>query len=531
MESTAQSRRHEEECMVCLLEARRADRSASVYFSCDGESITYSDLWERAGRIAAGLRDAGVGAGDVVATLGHNSVEHLCISHACLQLGAVWAPLNVSLQHDDLDYSVTQLRPRLFIVEGEFVERHSEFLNRRHDFDVRVMGDRSAGEFSALATRSDPPDPYHWNREEWSWVIYSGATTGRPKAIMLPHAFAVTHARRVIAATSATADDVFFSVLQMCHGWLNFPILTTALVLGARVAVTKWFSASRWLDQVRTEGATIVDPFLPMTGALMAQPERPDDRGHTARLALGAYGTEGEADCRRAFEERFGIPTLNIYGVTETGALVSVEPSGERRFGSAGRVTKDYQVAILDPATGDWTDRPGIEGEILVRPNAPGLMALGYLGDMDRTVQTWRDLWVHTGDLGYFDADGYLYFQGRQAHWIRRKGENMSVAEVEAAIESLGMVAGVAVMGVPSPFGDEEVFACVVPRDGQPIDPALLHVELQERLAFFKVPRFIHVIDEFPRTVKGEVDRKALKSTAASAWDAGERAVRRHHTR
>ncbi len=497
-------------CLVCLLDQRAEQVAETVHFDCDGDRITFGRLRSRAREMAASLVAAGVGPGDVVATLAPNSVDHVVAAHACLRAGAVWAPLSVSLRQADYAHSCGNLRPRLLLTTAELYERHAFLGDPSNQVEVRLFADEPSSSVAPrLETSATAQSPdHHWAPAEMSWVIQSGATTGGPKSIALPHAFAVSQARRIIQALNMRSEDVFFSVLQISHAWLNFGVLAPCLVLGATAATTRWFSASRWVSQVHATDATIVDPFLPMAGALLAQPERAEDRTHRVRLAIGVYGAEHEYERRTAFEERFGIPTVNIYGLTETGGLVTHDRPGDRRAGSVGTVHADYEVAV--DVDGSWSTVPGMHGEILVRPRFPGIVALGYLGQAEKTLETWRDLWIHTGDLGHFDDAGHLYLSGRRAFWVRRKGENVSVSEVEEALLDLDGVTGAGVFGVPSPMGDQDIAAVLVPAAGVAMLAEDVAALLRERIAFYKVPRYLRFVAEIPTTVKGDVDHRQL---------------------
>jgi len=338
--------------------------------------------------------------------------------------------------------------------------------------------------------------------------------------MMIPHVRSAHNARRLTRALSTNRSDRFYSALQMSHGWLPLTVLTMCLLNGIPCGTTRWFSATRWLSQVRDFRGTLVDPFLPMTGALTAKPPSADDRNHSVRLAIGAYGTLIEYPRRQAFEERFGITTINVYGQSELGSVVCYEDPRARVPGSSGLPDQDFEIAIADGLVP--TRKPGVSGEILVRTNHAGHLALGYLKDPERTVKSWQDLWVHTSDFGYFDEEGRLYLKGREAFWIRRKSENVSAYEVEEAIRQLPQVADVAVVGVPSEMGDEEIKAFILLKDGDPLTAPEIHRRLSDSISFFKVPRFIQFAAELPRTIKGEIDRKTLKESSfdRELWDA-----------
>jgi crotonobetaine/carnitine-CoA ligase len=332
----------------------------------------------------------------------------------------------------------------------------------------------------------------------------------------------VACAYRTIEAVEIGPGDAFYSGLQMCHGWLLFHVITTAMLVGIPCAATRWFSATRWLAEVRRLGATIVDPFLPMIGAIMAQPEHPDDGDNPARVCIGALGSgsEGSGPRLAAFEKRFKLQALNSYGSTEIGGFTACETLTVRCLGTSGRPHSHYEFRIADDA--GWPLPAGSEGEILIRPRTPGTLALGYLGNADGTLQAWRDLWVHTSDIGFIDAEGFLHFVGRHAHWIRRKSENVSIKEVEDALMSIDGIVDAGVIGIRAEMGDEEAAAFIVLKDDA-LTFETIRDRLAQRLAYFKIPRFYERVDELPKTVKGEVSRRHLKERGLSvrAWDAG----------
>jgi carnitine-CoA ligase len=434
-------------CFVTLLRTRAEATPDRPYFTCEGETITFGELWRRGGDAALWLKHQGIATGDLVSGLSYNSVGYLVLFHGCLRLGAVFAPLNPALLKDELIQTLKRIKPKVLIASAEMVKQHEADLKPL--LPLLTLDD---GLLHGGAAGGEAPPEHHWKAAEWSWVVFSGATTGLPKGIMLPHGFGFAHAQRVVRAICMTEDDKWLSNLQMCHAWLNFVVLGGSLLAGGQCSATRWFSASRWLDQVHEYGATIVDPFLPMASALVARPPSPRDRTHKVRVSPGPWGTVGEWDQRMAFENRFGIHTINCFGITEAGGLVGAENLGmERKRGGTGTATGDFEIIIADEDGNRLP--PNQRGEVFYRPNRPAVMSLGYLGDAERTLETWRDLWIHSGDLGYIDEEGHIFFVGRMPHWLRRKGENVSAREVEMAIRDLQGVADAAVLPVPSPEG------------------------------------------------------------------------------
>lgn len=528
MDPRQSDRRHLDTTLLAVLERRQADTPAQVFFRCEGQSLTYEQLWQEAGALAAGLQDAGVAAGDTVAALAYNSTQMLSLMFACLRLGAVWAPLNVALGPADLAYSVEATRARLLVVSHEMARQHPSQLEAiARELPVWLL-DRERQPAPAWARHLDwhaaaDRHPCHaWAPDEFCWVIFSGATTGRPKAIALPHAYGVASALRAVDAVRMEPGDSCFSILQMCHGWLLFYVIAPCLVAGIPCTATRWFSASGWIGEVKRCRATIVDAFLPMINAILAQPAQADDADNCARALFGGMGSAAEHSLPRvqAFERRFGLKAINAYGLTEVGGLIAHESLDEAADGTSGRPHPHYEFRIADEQ--GCPVPPGEIGEILVRPRMPGLMALHYIGRAEGTLASWRDLWVHTSDQGRITEQGHLQFLGRHAHWIRRRSENVSVNEVEQAVSDIEGVRACGVVGLPSELGDEDIMAFVVLAEDAPSLPAINALLLQ-RLAYFKVPRYYAAVDSLPRTVKGDVSRRDLKErgVAAATWDAG----------
>lgn len=518
--------------LVFSLKERAEKFPDSVFFECDGEAITYGELWKKSGELGCSLLEGGLKKGEIVASLSPNSVMHLCLMFACLRAGLIWAPINFSLKRNDLADTLGRLRPKLLVVSTqwlvdnvswgkEVIDQHdAKILSSSMNSSPQEDKEKWGLKFLEEGKGSDENGPeYHWAWNEESWIIYSGATTGRPKAVILPHCFGVASAIRTLEKIDPRPNDKFYSILQMCHGWLVFHVLVASLLGGIRCAATRWFSASRWAGQVKSLQATIVDPFLPMISAILKQPADPEDRNLPARLCIGALGTSSADTSKklREFEERFGLQSINVYGGTEIGGLVAREENSET-IRSNGRVHPAYEIRIANEE--GWELPDGEAGEILIRSRWPGVLARGYYNDEARTLESWRDLWVHTADIGYVE-NGRLFFIGRQAHWIRRKAENVSVDEVEEAIRRLIPDHTVVVVGVPSSLGDEDVMAFIggkrelLPTFGE------IREKLKNEMAFFKIPRYWEIIEEFPKTIKGEISRLELKNRGKgpNTWD------------
>src|SRR5581483_11686448 len=278
------------------------------------------------------------------------------------------------------------------------------------------------------------------------------------------------------------------------------------------------FSASTFIDRVREAEATVAYGVGPMGMAMLASPDRPDDRDHGLRFAVFM---PMPPEAQERFEKRFGVPLgSEIYGQSEC-TNVTKSPYGQPRRtpGCIGRpVDLLFEVAVVDD---DDMPVPFDEvGELLVRPRQPLVMFSGYWRKPEATAGASRNLWHHTGDYVRQHADGFLTFVDRKKDSMRRRGENISSAELEAAIVRHPKVAGVAVHGVPSPLGEDDVKAWLVLEPGGSVEPAELHEYFVANLPYFAVPRYVQVTDALPVNAVGRVQKFELrKLDNDSAWD------------
>lgn len=297
--------------------------------------------------------------------------------------------------------------------------------------------------------------------------------------------------------------------------------VAAALAVGATAAIGKRFSASGFWQEVRAFDATVFNFMGATLSILWKRPPAADDRTHRVRLAWGVPMPSWQDGWR----ERFGFPLFQVYGLTDAGVPVYDPIDGTRRRGSCGRVIDQFDVMIAPlPAEQPGTDAldSGI-GEILVRGREPGLTMTGYHGMPEATATTIDgDGWVHTGDRGSMDGDGYLTFHGRLSEAIRRRGENISAYEVEQLIDSHPAVLESSAIGLPSELTEEDVKVCVVLKPGTELTAGQLHDYCREHAAAFMIPRYIEFMDSLPKTPTEKVEKFRLRQAGVTpaTWDA-----------
>jgi crotonobetaine/carnitine-CoA ligase len=514
-----------------LVETRAALGDKPMITVDDNDSLNYGELYERARRVAASLRRIGVESGETVATFGYNSTDQAVFLFACAALGAVWVPLNLSLVGADLVYTLNDTNSVNLIIDAELLPKYEEVADKVGIQRVFVRGEgeydtSKYGSFADLVTadagdfRPNPSGPH-----EPVAVIYTGGSTGMPKGVLASHTYFLGFALRYQEIAQATPDDIHYTgALQLYHvGGQQFSVVGP-MFCGMSAHVSRWFSASKYWERARACEATIIDPNGPMMATIMKQPATALDTVHKVRIGVGVGTGQVSPDVRDGFAERYNVPLMGVYGQTEVGgALFVSERLHDRRLGSSGKTGQWGEVAIVDER-----DRPlpaGTVGELVARPAYPNTFGSGFLNKPEQAARASRNLWHHTGDLAYIDEDGFLFFIGRQAHWLRRRGENISSYEVEQCIDRVPGVAEVGVVGVPDrELGEEDVKAFVVAEKDGSVTPEAIHAYCSENLAYFKVPRYIEFVESLPRSAaKNEIERHKLKALPmGDCWDARE---------
>jgi crotonobetaine/carnitine-CoA ligase len=462
---------------------------------------TAAALWERALAIAGGLSRF-VEPGAAVATCLPPGPEAIAVTTAVSALGAVELPLS-----PDLDEHWVRTLAKATNCTTEV----------RTQRGGTVVGHLTAGEvlLDELVADGRRVSPHKSAPGDPAAVMTTSGTTGRVKGALLPVAAGPGQAARVQRALRYDESDVLYSFFSWQHINARHAAFLPAVLSGARLVIGPRFSASGFLETVRAEGVTAFNFMGAVCALLLRQPPTDRDRDHLVRRA---YGGPAPEHLFHAMRDRFGITLLQAYACTELGDVATTS-AGDIRPGAAGRPVPEYALRIVDNADVDVPD--GDVGELLVRPERPDLTFSTYSGDPAATERAWRSGWFHTGDQVRL-ADGWLYFEGRSADVVRRRGINISPDAVEEAIACMPGVAEVAVAGVPSEFTEDEVLAVVVPRAGQVVDPAEVRRHCTGRLPRHALPRFVSVEESLPRNANLKVSRVELRSRGVppGAWDA-----------
>lgn len=454
------------------------------------------------------LAGHGVTAGQTVAMLVGNRPGFLVAWFALSELGAIAVPLNTALVGDGLHYLLEQSEASLLIVEEEFRPNlpasTPPLLAMDEDFETAGFETADGGGRSPRPRLALPGGTANA-------ILYTSGTTGLPKGAVIPNACYELAGAHMTEALGLTEADRILVFLPLFHANPQMYAVMSCLHAGATLALLPRFSASRLLDDARRFGATGFT-YVGTVLSILAKRLTEADRGHALRWAVGGGAPPG---VWREIEDRLGIAVRELYGMTETGGWVTMNTAATSRFGSVGAPRPDMEVRVVD---GDDTPLPpGKKGEIVVRPGRPGLMFDGYWRKPEATVAATRNLWLHTGDRGSFDEDGFLHFDGRMKELIRRGGEMIAPAEIELALLNHPAIQDCAVVGVPDAIMGEEIKAVVVPRPGF----AARDVEsfLQGRIPAFMIPRFVETRPEIPKTATQKVQRHLLSDRLPTTVD------------
>jgi crotonobetaine/carnitine-CoA ligase len=362
---------------------------------------------------------------------------------------------------------------------------------------------------------SDKPDP-----ADLACLVYTSGTTGPSKGCMLSYNFMCNLARLQLRAGPANQNDVTITPLPLFHmNALCVGIISNILV-GARVAVLPRFSVSNFWPEVERTGATIAS-ILGGMGGLLAQ--APDSEA--AKRCIGQIhtvrGNPFTEDTKKVWRERFGARHVggNGYGLTEACVVTSLPGGDYAAPGSSGKRIADFDVRIVDEL--DCELPANTPGEIVVRPLRPDIMFMGYWRRPEDTVKLLRNLWFHTGDVGKFDEDGFFYFVDRKKDYLRRRGENISSFEMEAAFAGHADIAEVAVHAVPSDKGEDDVKVTAVLHPGRALAPESLFHWACDAVPYYALPRYIEFRESLPKNPQGRVLKYLLRDEGRTAgtWD------------
>lgn len=464
----------------------------------------YAAIHEAALRTAGRLAAEGIRAGDHVALAAGNSAAYLAAWFGIMAAGAVAVTINPALIGDGLAYVLRQSDARLLIADNLFLDGPFAGLGEAAP-DLPIMRIRDEGAF--LAEAAGWPLPTTGAERPASapaTILYTSGTTGAPKGVVNSHAAYLAAGHHTAAMVGLTPADRCMVVLPLFHANPQMYAVMSALHVGSALILRDKFSAGRFFeDAARFEatGFTFVGTVLAILAARHTNPRR----DHALRFCLGGGAPPS---VWRDVEERFGVKVHELYGMTEIGGWVTANTLTHTRHGSCGQPRPDMEVRVVD--ADDRILGPDEAGEIVVRPREPDVILSGYYRQPDKLAEACRNLWFHTGDLGRFDADGYLWFQGRSKELIRRAGEMIAPAEIETRLLKLPGVLDCAAVAVADPILGEEIKVAVVRAEHAHLQAGTVRAYLSAHLPAFMLPRYVEFLDTLPKTETEKLQRHKL---------------------
>jgi carnitine-CoA ligase len=502
-----------EECVLPELLGAQAQRTPDKVFAVfeDGDAWTYGETATRTWRCANGLRSLGLEQREPIVAWLPNGKEALLAWFGAAAAGLVYTPLNTAYKGALLENALNLLRTRVLVAHAGLVDRLAG-LDLPHLERVMVVGDPV---WEAIVSHDDDTRPVLPHPiEPWDdqMVMFTGGTTGVSKAVRRTNVLYLKMCEPSFDQVGIGAADRFFVCAPMFHGGADVPIYSM-LRHGGSVAIVAGFSTSRFWDDVRRYECTVAWIHSAMAHFLWEQPASPSDRDHPLRLAMQAP----LLPTMKEFAERFGIRLYTVYGMTELPCPFSIlDPVDHRTLGKPW--DPDVELRLVDEHDREVPD--GTPGELLVRHKIAWAITPGYLDNPEATAAAWRNGWFHSGDVFVRDADGNYALVGRVKDSIRRRGENISAAEVERELHAHPAIAEAAVIGIQVAV-EQEVMAFLVARPGEDPAPEDLIAFVTDRLPYYAVPRFVEFVDELPRTVALRADKQALRERGVSTttWD------------
>lgn len=485
-----------------LFEAAVERSPAKEWLFYEDETYTYERAHERIAAAAAGLKGIGIERADVVLATMRNSADYLLLWFAVMRLGAILLPVNPKSSERELAGFARQVEPRLVVTDGDLLSTVEAALGAALPGATIVM----VHELFAAAAADAPPAAAR--PDDIAVLIPTSGTTGRSKLVMQTQRAYAMAGEGFPFWLELTENDRLMTSLPLFH--INAPVYSTlgSVAAGAGMILLPRFSASRFIAEARRYGATEFNAIGAMLEILMRQPERDDDADNPLRLCY--TGPAPPKERQLEIERRFGLRIVCGYALSETLYALTWK-RGTRPFGTLGSVRQHPVLGEINRARVRGDDGrivgPGEVGELELKN--PAVM-LGYYGMPEETEKVLVDGWLRTGDLVRVNEDGTYTFIGRKKEVIRRRGENLSPLEVEAVLETHPGVVEAAVVGVPSELSEEEVKAFVVLAGGAQVTPRELRDWVAERLARFKVPRYLEIVADLPHTATGRVAKYEL---------------------
>lgn len=500
-----------------VLDQRAEQFADRVLMSIAGTPVTFEQMRDRSCAAANALIDMGVGRGDTVALFTATCPEWVYMWLGAARIGAVTAAVNVANKGDFLLHALRLSRAKVAITDAERLPRLHDVADRVETMNQVLVVEESLRDLLASAS-TDAPQVSPSEPDEVAALFFTSGTTGPSKAVATTWHYLFSAAAAVAAAWELEAGDVVWSAMPLFH-LSAAPSVLAPMLVGATTVLSAAFRPSEVWDEVRACDATGFAGAGAMVSMLWNQPPDPSDAQLPLRFISAAPIA---ADMYRRIEQRYAARVVTMYGMTEAFPIAFKTVSEAGVPGTSGQVNPAFEVRITDSEARSLP--VGSVGEICCRARSAHVMSEGYVdasGVDSALVIERHEEWFRTGDLGLLADDGTLTYLDRVKDSLRRRGENVSSVEVEAAVMGHPSVLEAAAVAVPSDLGEDDILVVVTLRAGVGLDHAELLDFCAARMPYFCVPRYLEVVDEIPKNAIGRVRKDLLRrrGLTAVAWD------------
>jgi crotonobetaine/carnitine-CoA ligase len=507
-----------------------------VFFRTKDQIVTYNEMNATCCSFANGFLELGLHKGDKVCIMLDNCLEHLYCWFGLGKAGLVDVPINTAYKGQILEHIINNSEATAIIIDQAYVERIMFVIENikslkylivycppgvekvNFELPIRIL---DLNDFFSFST-SEPDTNIH--HSDLATIIYTSGTSGPSKGVMMSHAFCYSFGRVTGGNLGLLPEDIDYTCLPMFHANARLLCTYPCLLAGAQVAMARRFSVSRFWQDINFFGATVFNCLGAMAPLLLKNSSDPYVENNPVRLAFLIPTPEPYKE----FEQRFNLKIITSYGMTEVNMPIFSSPDLEFPEKSCGKGVPGFELAIVNEYDQEVPD--GEIGELVVRPSTAYTIMSGYYNLPEKTLEAFRNLWFHTGDALYRDKDGWYFFIDRIKDAIRRRGENISSYEVETIINTHSAVLESAVIAIKdSVFTEDEVKACLVLKPGEQLTPEKLIDYCRPRMPYFYIPRYIEIMDSFPKTPTGKIQKAVLRERGitANTWDLEKAGIKR----
>src|SRR5690625_5154351 len=480
------------------MHANKQPEKTFLFFS--DEQYSFKKMAQLVSAYATHLEKTGVRAGDRIALICGNRPAFLIAWLAINELGAIVVPLNTSLKGDSLRYTLTHSESKKLLIEPDLLVEKKESIAQLKNLDIELIGSRLAqlnGDTNLIRHPSQTANPLRP-----ASILFTSGTTGLPKGVVISHQSYLSAGRDMCVSLGLNENERIMVFLPLFHANPQMYAICSSIVKGCSVILLPRFSASGFFTDAvsyQATGFTYVGTVL----AILEKQYPSKNLDHHVQWCVGGGAPK---EVWEKIESRFGTAVRELYGMTETGGWVSMNTVGQTKLGSVGKAR--HNVTLKIKAANGAIAGTNVKGEILAYSSEPGMFFSEYWNNPIETASTIQDGWVHTGDRGWLDEEGFLYFDGREKELIRRGGEMISPTEIELCVMEFDDITDCAVVGVADEIMGEEIKLVVVIKKSFDLDG--FYQYLIEKLPKYMVPKFLTKTDFIPKTETQKIKRHEL---------------------